>query len=60
MIDSYYDPFFVLESQRGYKVVYAPDGPPQGGEENGNYSILIDVANREEAVAFARRLRKES
>lgn len=53
------DPFFVLESKHvGFKVVYCPVGKPDGGESNANYSIIADGLRWQEAVEFAKRLRK--
>lgn len=52
------DPFFVLESQHGYKVAWCPQGKPMGGNDNGNYSVIADGLKRQEAVDMAKRLRK--
>lgn len=52
------DPVWVLESRRWFKVVWCEKGRPAGGcAKNRNYLILADGLTRQEAVAFARRLR---
>ena len=55
------DPFWVLESNKaGWRVVYCFGNRPQGGVHNGNWIVLADGMKRNEAVAFAKRLRKGS
>lgn len=50
-------PFWVLESQSGWKVVYCPEDFPMGGESNPNWTLIADGLTYAEASSFARRLR---
>ncbi len=52
------DPIWVLESKHGWKVVWCHGERPQGGRDNGNYTIIADDLNRREAEEMAQRLRK--
>ena len=52
------NPFWVLESNKvGYKIVFCPEGRPQGGADNGNYHIIADGLKRKTALDMVRRLR---
>ena len=51
------DPFYVLESNKvGFKIVYCPIGKPQGGRDNGNYTVIADGMKRQEAADMHKRL----
>lgn len=50
------DPWWVLESALGWKIVWC-ESTPRGGHKNGNWSLIADGLTWQEAVDFARRLR---
>ena len=50
------DPFWVMESTHGWKVIMAWE-PPVGGRENGNWTMARDGLSRKKATELAERLR---
>ena len=53
------DPYWVMESNNvGWKVIYC-NGPPVGGEENGNWTLVQDGLSYNGAICLADRLRRE-
>jgi hypothetical protein len=57
-MESVRDPIYVLESKRGWKVVYCSGERPMGGEANGNWVLLGDFKRWQAAVDFAKTCRR--